>query len=197
MATHSSILAWRIPLTEEPGGLQCMGSQRVGHDLETKQQPAWDFPRLLPISLPAPSLRSEKPTPQSTGQSSSPGAEGNQGREQALDSSSQIPTTLFLPQGKFLRGQAPYTATSSCYPPKDEKLPPPPLGDSTLTDGLLIPIYTQGLSSWAQVRLLEIIGRFKEKIDSVSSKAAYQGRSRQSIWPPSSSFLRIYSPCQS
>ena len=32
MATHSSILAWRIPWTEEPGGLQSMGSLRVGHD---------------------------------------------------------------------------------------------------------------------------------------------------------------------
>jgi len=32
MATHSSILAWRIPLTEEPGGLQSMGLQRVGYD---------------------------------------------------------------------------------------------------------------------------------------------------------------------
>ena len=32
MATHSSILAWRIPWTEEPGALQSMGSQRVGHD---------------------------------------------------------------------------------------------------------------------------------------------------------------------
>ena len=32
MATHSSILAWRIPWTEEPGGLQSMGPQRVGHD---------------------------------------------------------------------------------------------------------------------------------------------------------------------
>ena len=32
MATHSSILAWRIPWTEEPGGLQYKGSQRVGHD---------------------------------------------------------------------------------------------------------------------------------------------------------------------
>ena len=32
MATHSRILAWRIPWTEEPGGLQSMGSQRVGHD---------------------------------------------------------------------------------------------------------------------------------------------------------------------
>ena len=31
MATHSSILAWRIPRTEEPGGLQSMGLQRVGH----------------------------------------------------------------------------------------------------------------------------------------------------------------------
>ena len=32
MATHSSILAWRIPSTEELGGLQSMGLQRVGHD---------------------------------------------------------------------------------------------------------------------------------------------------------------------
>ena len=32
MAIHSSILAWRIPWTEEPSGLQSMGSQRVGHD---------------------------------------------------------------------------------------------------------------------------------------------------------------------
>ena len=31
-ATHSSILAWRIPRTEEPGGLQSMGLQRAGHD---------------------------------------------------------------------------------------------------------------------------------------------------------------------
>ena len=31
MATHASILAWRIPWVEEPGGLQSMGSQRVGH----------------------------------------------------------------------------------------------------------------------------------------------------------------------
>ena len=35
MATHSSILAWRIPWTEEPGGLQSMGSRRVSHDRET------------------------------------------------------------------------------------------------------------------------------------------------------------------
>ena len=35
MATHSSILAWRIPRTEEPGRLQSMGSQRVGHDWAT------------------------------------------------------------------------------------------------------------------------------------------------------------------
>ena len=32
MATHSGILAWRIPQTEEPGGLQSMGLQRVTHD---------------------------------------------------------------------------------------------------------------------------------------------------------------------
>ena len=38
MEIHSSILAWRIPWTEEPGGLQSMGSQRVGHDKLLTQQ---------------------------------------------------------------------------------------------------------------------------------------------------------------
>ena len=36
MATHSSILVWKIPWTEEPGGLQSMGSQTVGHDWVVK-----------------------------------------------------------------------------------------------------------------------------------------------------------------
>ena len=38
MATHSTILAWQIPWTEEPGVLQSMGSQIVRHGLVTKQQ---------------------------------------------------------------------------------------------------------------------------------------------------------------
>ena len=38
MTTHSSILDWRIPWTEEPGELQVHGVLRVGHDLATKQQ---------------------------------------------------------------------------------------------------------------------------------------------------------------
>ena len=38
MATHSSILACKIPWTDEPGGLQSMGLERVKHDLVTKQQ---------------------------------------------------------------------------------------------------------------------------------------------------------------
>ena len=38
MATHSSNLAWRIPWTEETDGLQSTGSQKVGHNLVTKQQ---------------------------------------------------------------------------------------------------------------------------------------------------------------
>ena len=38
VATHSSVLAWRIPWTEEPFGLQSMGRKRLGHDLVTKQQ---------------------------------------------------------------------------------------------------------------------------------------------------------------
>ena len=38
MATHSSNLAWKIPWTEEPGGLQSVGTQRVRHDWATEQQ---------------------------------------------------------------------------------------------------------------------------------------------------------------
>ena len=42
IAMHSIILAWEIPWTEEPGGLQFMGSQRVVHNLATKQKQSWD-----------------------------------------------------------------------------------------------------------------------------------------------------------
>ena len=51
MATHSSILAWRIPWTEEPGGLQFTGSQRVGHDWATSLHLAWNGPLLSLIFL--------------------------------------------------------------------------------------------------------------------------------------------------
>ena len=64
MATPSDILAWRIPWTEEPGRLQCMGLQRVGHDLANGQQATsvWVFSPhflicrncLLVLALPHP-----------------------------------------------------------------------------------------------------------------------------------------------
>ena len=53
LATHSSILAWKISWTEEPGGLQSMGSQRVRHDWETNTFPSpwfWDSFVLLHVS---------------------------------------------------------------------------------------------------------------------------------------------------
>ena len=43
MVTHSSILAWKIPWTEKPGGLQAMGSQRVGHDWVTSLSLSFTF----------------------------------------------------------------------------------------------------------------------------------------------------------
>ena len=43
ITTHSSILAWRIPWTEEPGKVQSMGSLRIGHDLVTKLPPPYCF----------------------------------------------------------------------------------------------------------------------------------------------------------
>ena len=46
MAIHSSTLAWEIPWTEKPGGLQSMGSQRVGHDLVMKPPPSSLYCRL-------------------------------------------------------------------------------------------------------------------------------------------------------
>ena len=42
VATHSSPLAWRVPMTEEPDGLLSMGSQRVGHDFAEQQQQKTD-----------------------------------------------------------------------------------------------------------------------------------------------------------
>ena len=50
-ATHSSILAWRIPWTEEPGGLQSMGSQRVGIDLAHTSIALNPFMCLMTIGL--------------------------------------------------------------------------------------------------------------------------------------------------
>ena len=50
MATHSSILAWRIPWAEEPGGLESMGSQRVGHDWANNTFPFCEF-RVMQFSL--------------------------------------------------------------------------------------------------------------------------------------------------
>ena len=64
MATYSSILARESIRTEEPGGLQSMGSQRIGHDLATKQQQShkankWKTlgsePRVLPLAHLVPS----------------------------------------------------------------------------------------------------------------------------------------------
>ena len=45
MATHASFLAWRIPWTEVPGGLQSIGSQRVRHNLTTEHACSWRLPR--------------------------------------------------------------------------------------------------------------------------------------------------------
>ena len=54
MVTHSSILAWRIPWPKEPGGLQSMGSQRVGHDCATNTHfihfnPKYLFTQVYPV----------------------------------------------------------------------------------------------------------------------------------------------------
>ena len=66
MATNSSILAWKIPWTKEPGGLQFMGSKRAGHDcMFTNVHEKPDFFRLdhiteLPCLLPCFRVRREK-----------------------------------------------------------------------------------------------------------------------------------------
>ena len=60
MATHFSLLAWRIPWTEEPGGLQSVGLQRVGHKLVTEQQKNSSDCWLLSMPAPLP------PSPENT-----------------------------------------------------------------------------------------------------------------------------------
>ena len=75
MATHSSILAWRITWVEEPGGLQSIGSERAGHDLVSKSQPQ-RFPGGTVIKNP-PANAEDTGDPSSTlGSGRSPG-EGN------------------------------------------------------------------------------------------------------------------------
>ena len=51
MATHSSLLPWETPQTEEPGGLQFMGSQRVKHNLVTKPQQRYHLGVLGEVTL--------------------------------------------------------------------------------------------------------------------------------------------------
>ena len=51
MATHCSTLAWKIPWTEEPGRLQSMGSQRVGHDRATSLSLYFSFSTSLPTTV--------------------------------------------------------------------------------------------------------------------------------------------------
>ena len=56
-ATHSSVLAWEVPWTEEPGGLQSVGSQRVGHSLAAEPRfhlwLCWVFAAVCGLSLVA------------------------------------------------------------------------------------------------------------------------------------------------
>ena len=49
LATHSCILAWEIPWGEEPGGLQSMGSQRVGHDLAIEHAGTFNIVHLTSV----------------------------------------------------------------------------------------------------------------------------------------------------
>ena len=55
---YSSIPAWAIPWTEEPGGLQSMGPQRVGHELETKQKQNWSQKSISVWATKLPGLKS-------------------------------------------------------------------------------------------------------------------------------------------
>ena len=59
MAIHSSTIAWKIPWTEEPGRLQSMGLQRVGHDLTSYR--AYQGPRTLLIALQILNFLSKQP----------------------------------------------------------------------------------------------------------------------------------------
>ena len=68
MATHSSILPWEILWTEEPGGLQSMGLQRVRHDLETKQWQQEHDETILYVMLWWPLLWTQGPLPVSHSQ---------------------------------------------------------------------------------------------------------------------------------
>ena len=63
MAAHSSILAWQIPWTEEPGGRQSMGWQRAGHDWVINTFISWQkhFPKGFSLDFPLYSFRTNHP----------------------------------------------------------------------------------------------------------------------------------------
>ena len=116
METHYSILAWRIPWTEEPGGLWSIGLQRVGHDLSvlTRSQThtsASDFNmdqkpgRLVKMQTPGPGTRSHQ------------------------SCSGVVPRNLHLyhlPCDSFVGGSGLFCAIPRClgHPPSSQWLPP-------------------------------------------------------------------------
>ena len=100
MATHSCILAWRIPWTEEPGRLQSMGSQRVRHDWATNTY-------LTPYSLVAQMIKNTPEMPETRVRSL--------GLEDTLEKE-WLPTPIFLP------GEFPWTEEySGFWGPSDYK----------------------------------------------------------------------------
>ena len=83
MATHSSILAWETPRTEEPGGLQSVGSQRAGRDWVTEQLQPTSFWLAGPSCHSVSQLKSYKASIHSTGDYL-PGAWGHKANLQAI-----------------------------------------------------------------------------------------------------------------
>ena len=121
MATHSNILAWRIPWTEEPGGLESMGSQKVRHDWVTNAFKSMDpvtllCPRtscflLLHKPKPVCSLQHLQPegSPLRDAHTSLPSAEWHSGYKIfCLSSSTSLGHQQILaPLGPFLHGSKP------------------------------------------------------------------------------------------
>ena len=151
MATHSSILAWRIPWTEEPGRLRSMGSQRVEHDWATAQAGQGPLCFLLkfhwePSRAGRPVCASQKGKPLKWHLSDLAKVEGKAGRTHVGTQGSQASNPLvFLPSQCWVQGGGEHAQRLWALPLWG------PRGASVPCGTLSVPLEVAPLASWSRV----------------------------------------------
>ena len=138
IATHSSILAWRIPQTEEPGGLQSMGSHRVGHDWGTER--AHTHAPSLTVSTANPGLLTDN-MKRSENETVSHSVVSNSLRPHGLTEACQVPLSMEFSRQEYWSG-LPFPFLGDLPNPGIKPRSPALQADSLPSDNILIMCYT-------------------------------------------------------